>query len=237
MSIFTKTQLLAEVTAKITDNVTGAITAPSHAALLRDIIDSSAAGAGSDVLDRLQWHPTTGWTPTSPVQTQYLIATAVDDFDTLRRAIVQALTAGGSEADLPGIPAFVSTRLGSYLSLGGANTGGNDALLDDLWPVGSNPPFVWLVTPTAFRYLSRSRVNVSTRRNNSNLDPQLEPLAVFGATAYTIVINETPYDVGRYRTQLARPIDDQASPDEAALRFQYRFSAPAPAAPVVEQIP
>ena len=236
MALLTKSALLAAVGAKLADNDTGAITPVVHRSLLTDIVESSAAGSGSEVLDRLQWHSVTGWTPTSAVQTQYLVATRADDFGTLRRTIVQALTAGGSEADLPNIPAFVSTRLGSYLSLGGVSTGGNDALLADLWPIGGDPPWVWLVTPAAFQYLERSRVNVSTRRNNANLDPQLEPLARFGAVNYTIVINGTPFLVGRYRTMLARPVDDPAAPDEAALRFQYRYAAPPAAAPVVEQV-
>ena len=236
MSILTKTALLAELNAKLPDNDTGAIVPSQHRALLKDVIDSSAAGAGSDVLDRLQWHPS-GWTAVSDVQTQYLIATRSEDYGTLSAALIRALTAGGSEVDLPTLPGFVSTRLGSYLTLGGTATGGNDALLSDLWPVGSDAPYIWLATPTAYRLLSRSRVNVSTRRNNANLDPELEPLQSFGAVNYTIEINAVPYLVGRYHTQLQRPVDDPAAPDEAALRFQFRYSAPPPAAPVITQVP
>ena len=236
MARLTKTQLEQLIDSRLVVNSSGDITPDVHRGILQDLFDSSPAGIGSAELNEISW-TSAGWTPVSSVSTQYLIATAADDFDTLQRSLVQALTAGGNEVDLPNIPAFISTRLGSYLSLGGTATGGNDALLDDLWPVGSNPPWIWLLTPTRYEWLERSRVNVSTRRNNSNLDPQLEPLARFGAVAYTITINGIPYEVGRYRTSLARPVDDPANPDQAALRFQYRFSAPPPGAHVVNQVP
>ena len=47
---------------------------------------------------------------------------------------------------------------------------------------------------------------------------------------------DTPYSVGRYRTSLPRPVDDPARPGEATLRFQYRFAAPPPGAPIVTQV-
>ena len=231
-----KAELEQQINTAIVQNDTGAITADVLRGIMQDILDSSPAGVGSDVLNEISW-TSAGWTPVSSNATQYLIATSKVDFDTLQRSLIQALTAGGSEVDLPNIPAFVSTRLNSYLSLGGTATGGNDALLDDLWPLGTNPPLIWLVTPTRFEWLDRSRVNVSTRRNNFNLDPQLESLASFGRLPYTITINGIPYDVGRYRTSLARPVEDPANLGQAALRFQYRYSAPPPGAHIVNQVP
>ena len=237
MAIRTPTELKALIDSMFADNSAGTITPAIAREYLTDGVDSYfPATGGSDVLDEIIW-TSSGWTPVSSVSTQYLIATAADDFNTLQRALIQALTAGGNEVDLPSIPAFVSARLSSYLTLGGTATGGNDALLDDLWPVGANPPFIWLVTPTRYDWLGRSRVNASTRRNNFNLDPQLESMAMFGAVAYTITINGIPYEVGRYRTSLARPVDDPANPDQAALRFQYRYSEPPPGAHVVTQVP
>ena len=237
MAIRTPAELKAAVAAMFADNNAGDITPADARTFLDDSIDSVVpATGGSDVLNEIVW-TSAGWTPASSVSTQYLIATSADDFDTLQRSLIQALTAGGNEVDLPNIPAFVSARLSSYLTLGGTATGGNDALLDDLWPLGANPPWIWLVTPTRYDWLGRSRVNASTRRNNANLDPQLESMAMFGAVAYTIVINGIPYDVGRYRTSLARPVDDPANTDQAALRFQYRYSPPPPGAHVVTQVP
>ena len=163
-------------------------------------------------------------------------STRADDFSTLRLALVRHLTAGGSENDLPSVPAFVSTHLGSYISLGGTDTGGLDASLDVMWPRGEEPPFIWLATPTRYQRLGRSRVNCSTRRNNFNLDPQLEPLVHFGAVAWTIVVNGVPYLCGRYRTSLPRPVDDPANQNESALRFQFRYASPPPAPPVVTQV-
>ena len=49
-------------------------------------------------------------------------------------------------------------------------------------------------------------------------------------------IDGVPYEVGRYRTSLARPVDAQATPNEAALRFEYRFAAPDPETPTVTRL-
>ena len=234
MALFTKAALLAELNAKLVDNDTGLITPSVHKALLRDIIDSSAAGAGSDILPRLKWHPTSGWTPVSDTETQYLIVTRTDDFNVLRRALVQALTAGGSDVDLPNIPAFVSSRLSSYIVLGGPNTNGNDALIGDMWPAGEAPPFFWLCSPTAQGWLERSRVTVWTTTDNSGAGRLEEDQAVIGRLPYTILINGVPFDCGRYLTQLQRPVDTVAG--QAALRFRWRYSEPPAGAHVVEQV-
>ena len=238
MATRTKAELEAALAAGLAANNTGAITPSVHRALLQDILDSGPNGiAGSDVLTGVQWVDGLGWQAVSDVQTQYLAVTAVDDFDTLRRALVQHLTAGGNENELANIPAFISIRTSSYISVGGAATSGRDANLADLWPLNADAPFVWLLSPVRYGWLDRGRVNVSTRVDNANADPHLEPLQRFGATAYRITINGVPYDVGRYHTGLARPVDVIATPNEAALRFQYRFSAAPAGAHVVEQIP
>ena len=87
------------------------------------------------------------------------------------------------------IPAFISIRTSSYISVGGAATSGRDANLADLWPLNADAPFVWLLSPVRYGWLDRGRVNVSTRVDNANADPHLEPLQRFGATAYRITIN------------------------------------------------
>ena len=208
-----------------------------HASFLDDAVDSLVPSVGgSAVLDRLQWNATDGWAPVSAVTTQYLVVTRVDDFPTLQEALVALLTLGGNEDAFPNIPAFVSIRLSSYASIGGANTSGNDANLTDLWPLGQSAPFVWLVTPKAFGWLDRSRVNVSTRVDNTNTDPHLESLASFGRLPYLVDIDGTPFEIGRYRTSLARPVDAQATPDEAALRYIYKYAPPPSVTPSVTKI-
>ena len=236
MPIRSKADLRTALTAAIHANTTGAITPAVHHALLTDIIDSSAAGAGSPARDRLQWHPVSGWTPVSADNTQFLVVTPENHFPALQAALVAHLTAGGNENDLHGLPAFVSTRLSSYVSIGGSATSGNDALLADLWPVGDDPPFLWLVSPVAFDWLTLSRVNASTRLDNAATGQIVESMQSFTRVAWTLTINDVPYEIGRYHTQLQRPVDLQPTPDQAALRFQFRYAAPAPSAPVVVQV-
>ena len=236
MAILTKAALLAELDAKLIDNDTGAITPTVHKALLRDIIDSSAAGAGSAVRSRLQWHVIDGWVPVSDAITQFLIVTRTDSFANLQAALVAHLTAGGNENYLAGIPAFVSTRLTSYASIGGGNTSGNDAPLADLWPLAGDPPFVWFASPSPFERLERSRANVSTRQDNAATNTLLESMVSFGRLPYRIDIDGAEYEVGRYRTMLARPVDVAATPLEAAFRVQYRYAPAPPEVPVVTQV-
>ena len=236
MALLTKAQLLAELDAKLLDNVTGEITPTVHKALLRDIIESSAAGAGSEVRSRLQWHAVNGWVPVADTAVQYLIVGRSDSFASLQAALAAHLTAGGNENYLAGIPAFVSTRLSSYASIGGANTSGNDAPLADLWPVGGDPPFVWLCSPAPFDRLERSRANVSTRQDNAATNTILESMVSFGRLPYRIDIDGAEYEVGRYRSQLARPVDDAATPLEAAFRVQYRYAPAPPEVPVITQV-
>ena len=159
--------------------------------------------------------------------TQFLIVTRTDSFANLQAALVAHLTAGGNENYLAGIPAFVSTRLTSYASIGGGNTSGNDAPLADLWPLAGDPPFVWFASPSPFERLERSRANVSTRQDNAATNTLLESMVSFGRLPYRIDIDGAEYEVGRYRTMLARPVDVAATPLEAAFRVQYRY-APAP---------
>ena len=173
------------------------------------------------------------WTAVSAVSTQYLVVTRSDDFPTLKAALVGLLTLGGREAALPAIPAFVSTRMLSYVSVGGVNTSGGDALLSDLWPSGERPPFIWLVTPTAFGWLKRSRITVSTRVDNSGAGTVVEDDVSFGRLPYRCQVDGVPFEVGRYRTSLARPVDAIATPDEAALRFEYGYAAPMAETPTV----
>ena len=236
MAILTKAALLAELDVKLPANNTGAITPAEHKALLRDIIDSSAAGAGSAVRSRLQWNAATGWTPVSDASDLYLVVNRADDFVALQAALVAHLTMGGSENYLPGVPAFVSTKLSSYASIGGANTSGNDADLAVLWPVGQPPPFVWLCSPQPAGWLTRSRANVSTRQDNAATGQLVESMVSFGRLPYTILIDDAAYECGRYRTMLDRPVDDPSTPLEAAFRIQYRYAAPPPELPVVTQV-
>ncbi len=237
MALLTKAALLSELDVKLPANNTGAITPAEHKALLRDIIDSSAAGIGSAVRSRLQFHPLDGWVPVSDVTTMYLIVNRSDSFANLAAAIVAHLTAGGSSNAFPNLPALVEKpRTGSYATIGGANTSGLDAMLDDLWPLNADPPFVWLCSPAAFGWLERSRANISTRVDNTGAGAILEDDVSFGRVPYEILIDDTHYEVGRYRTQLARPVDVPATDGEAAFRVQYRYS-PAPArVPVVTQV-
>ena len=236
MAILAKAALLAELDVKLPANNTGAITPAEHKALLRDIIDSSAAGAGSPVRNRLQWDPTNGWTPVSDASVQYLIINRSDTFISLQEAIKAHLTLGGNENVIANPAAFVSTRLNSYASIGGINTSGNDAMLDDLWPLGQDAPFAWLCSPAPAAWLERSRANVSTRVDNTGTGTVTESMVSFGRLPYQITIDDAVYECGRYRSQLDRPVDAQATPLEAAFRIQYRFAPPPPEAPVVEQI-
>ena len=237
MAIRTSAELKALILSVFTDNNAGDIIPDDARGFLDDAVDSLVpAHGGSAARNRLQWNATTGWTPVSEVSTQYLVVTRTDDFPTLESALVALLTLGGSEDAFPAIPAFVSSRLSSYASIGGDNTSGNDAQLSDLWPSGQLAPFVWLVTPKAFGWLDRSRVNVSTRVDNTNADPHLESMASFGRLPYLVDIDGTPFEVGRYRTSLARPVDAQATPDEAALRYQYRYAPPPPESPSVTKV-
>ena len=238
MATRTKADLEAKILERIADNDVGAISPGVHRVVLQDLLDSGPIGiAGSPVLTGIQWVDGLGWQAVSDEQTQYLAVTRTDSFDVLRRALVQHLTAGGNENALPNIPAFISIRTSSYISIGGAATSGNDANLSDLWPLGAAAPFVWLLSPVRYGWLDRGRVNVSTRVDNSGAGTLIEPLQRFGATAYRITINGVPYDVGRYHTGLDRPVDVIATPNEAALRFQYRYAPPPAGAHVVEQIP
>ena len=116
------------------------------------------------------------------------------------------------------------------------NTRGLDALLSDLWPPGEQPPFVWLVTPQAFSWLQRSRVTVSTRVDNSGAGTEVEAGVRFGRLPYRVSVDGVPYEIGRYRTSLARPVDAQATPDEAALRFEYGYAAPMAETPTVTRL-
>ena len=237
MAIRTPAELKALIVAAFTDNDTGDIIPIDARGFLDDAVDSFVPGhGGSPALDRLQWKPATGWTPVSDVTTQFFIVTRSDDFPTLKQALTALLTAGGSEGAFPAVPAFVSTRLNSYISIGGVNTSGNDALLSDLWPPSERPPFVWLVTPEAFTRLQRSRVNVTTRVDNTGAGTFTESMVSFGRLPYRVEIDGTPFEIGRYRTSLARPVDDPSTPNEAALRFQYRYAAPPPESPTVTQL-
>ena len=77
---------------------------------------------------------------------------------------------------------------------------------------------------------------MSTRQDNAGTNTELEAMVSFGRLPYEITIDDAEYEVGRYRTQLDRPVDDVATPNEAAWRVQYRY-APAPAeVPVVEKV-
>ena len=108
MATLTKAELEALILQRIHDNDTGAIDPGTHRQVLQDLLDSGPIGvAGSPTLDRVQWVDGLGWQAVSDVTTQWLVATRVDDFDTLCRALVQHLTAGGNENDLPGIGVWV----------------------------------------------------------------------------------------------------------------------------------
>ena len=221
----------------VVQNDTGDITAAAIRSIIMDVVDSGPIGMpGNDARTALKWLDSSGWTPVSDTTTQYLIVTRTDAYATLAAALVAHLTAGGSENALPAIPAFVSARFSSYASIGGVDTGGNDALLSDLWPAGAAAPFVWLVTPTAHDWLERSRVNVSVRPDNTGAGTLLEPLAHFGRLPYTVMIDGAQFDIGRYHTMLDRPADLQASPNQAALRFQYQYEARPAAVPTVTQV-
>ena len=109
MATRTKADLEAKILERIADNDVGAISPGVHRVVLQDLLDSGPIGIdGSPVLTGIQWVDGLGWQAVSDEQTQYLAVTAVDDFDTLRRALVQHLTAGGNENALPNIPAFIS---------------------------------------------------------------------------------------------------------------------------------
>ena len=237
MAIKTPAELKALIISAFTDNDTGDILPIAARGFLDDAVDSLVpAHGGSSVLDRLQWNATTGrFEPVSAVDTQYLVVTARDDFVTLQRALVGLLTLGGNEAAQPAIPAYVTTRFFSLATIGGVNTSGNDALLSDIWPPGEQPPFVWLVTPQAFSWLRRSRVTVSTRVNNSS-GTLVEADVRFGRLPYRVEVDGVPFEVGRYRTSLARPVDAADTPDQAALRFEYGFAAPQAETPTVTRL-
>ena len=237
MAIKTPAELKALILSAFTDNDSGDIIPADARGFLDDAVDSLVpAHGGSAALDRLQWDTTTGqFAPVSAVDTQYLVVTSSDDFVTLQRALVGLLTLGGNEAALP-VPAYVTTRFFSLAVVGGVNTRGNDALLSDIWPPGEQPPFVWLVTPQAFSWLKRSRVTVSTRVDNSGAGTLVESNVRFGRLPYRVEIDGTPFEVGRYRTSLARPVDAQATPDEAALRYEYGYSAPDLESPTVTRL-
>ena len=238
MAIRTPAELKADILAAFTDNDSGDILPADARGFFDDAIDSLVpAHGGSAALDRLQWNATTGvFSPVSAVDTQYLVVTAADDFTTLKKALVGLLTLGGNEAALPAVPAYVTTRFFSLATIGGVNTSGNDALLSDLWPVGDQPPFVWLVTPEAFSWLQRSRVTVSTRVDNSGAGTLVESNVRFGRVSWRVEVDGVPYEIGRYRTSLARPVDAQATPDEAALRFEYGYAAPMAETPTVTRL-
>ena len=237
MARLTKAQIEADINARIVMNDTGAIDDVVLRDVLQNIIDSGIVGVpGSNARPALKWIPTTGWTPVSDTTVQYMAITREDDWPTLQAALIAHFTLGGNENYIPNPPSWVSLRLSSYQTVGGPNTGGVDALLTDLWPVGTLAPFVWLVTPTAHGWHDRSRVTVSTRVNNAGDGAMVETEAHFGRLPYDVTINDVQFDIGRYRTSLPRPTDAQATPGEAALRFIYKY-APAPAvSPVVNQI-
>ena len=237
MARLTRAQIEADINARIVMNDTGAIDDVVLRSILMNIVDSGIVGVpGSNARSALKWIPASGWTPVSDTTVQYLAITREDDWPILQAALVAHFTLGGNENYIPNPPSWVSLRLSSYQSLGGAATGGVDALLTDMWPVGSLAPFIWLITPTAHGWLDRSRVTVSTRVNNAGDGAMVETEAHFGRLPYTVDVNGVQFDVGRYRTSLPRPVNEQATPDEAALRFIYKY-APAPAvSPVVNQI-
>ena len=237
MAIKTPAELKALIRATYTDNDTGDILPAAARGFLDDAIDSLVpAHGGSAALDRLQWNSATGWTPVSAVSVQYLVVTAADDFTTLKKALVGLLTMGGNEAAQPAIPAYVTTRFFSLATIGGVNTRGLDALLSDLWPTGDRPPFVWLVTPTAFGWLQRSRVTVSTVVDNRGEGLEVESNVRFGRLPYRVEVDGVPHEIGRYRTSLARPVDASATPNEAALRYELGYASPDPETPTVTQL-
>ena len=238
MAIRTPAELKARILATYTDNDTGDILPIDARGFLDDAVDSFVPGhGGSPALDRLQWNSATGWTPVSDVTTQYLVANTQTTFDRLQTSLVRALTVGGSNVEIPDLPAFVSSRLSSYLVIGGPNTNGVDASLDEMWPVGQPPPFFWLATPTAYDRLERSRVTCWTTVDNMAAGMVEEDMRVIGRLPYSLLINGVPYELGRYLTSLARPVDVPATMGQAALRFRYRYAEPPPGAHEVEQVP
>ena len=238
MAIKTPEQLKANILAAFTDNDTGDILPIAARGFLDDAVDSLVpAHGGSAALDRLQWNATTGvFSPVSAVSVQYLCVTAADDFTTLKKALVGLLTMGGNEAAQPAIPAYLTTRFFSLAVIGGVNTRGNDALLSDLWPTGEGAPFVWLVTPEAFSWLQRSRVTVSTVVDNRGEGLEVESNVRFGRLPYRVEIDGVPFEVGRYRTSLARPVDASSTPNEAALRYELGYASPDPETPTVTRL-
>ena len=237
MAIRTPEELKALIRATYTDNDSGDILPADARGFFDDAVDSLVpAAGGSAALDRLQWNSATGWTPVSEVSTQYLVVTRTDDFTTLKKALVGLLTMGGNEAALPNVPAYLTSRFFSLAIVGGVNTRGNDALLSDLWPTGERPPFVWLATPEAYGWLQRSRVTVSTVVDNRGEGIEVESNVRFGRLPYRVEIDGVPYEIGRYRTSLARPVDASSTPNEAALRYEYRYAAPDPETPTVTQL-
>ena len=93
-----------------------------------------------------------------------------------------------------------------------------------------------VVTPEAYGWLQRSRVTVSTRSDNSGAGTEVEAGVRFGRLPYRCQIDGTPYEVGRYRTSLARPVDASSTPNEAALRYEYGYAAPDPETPTVTRL-
>ena len=237
MAIRTPAELKADILSAFTDNDSGDILPIAARGFFDDAVDSLVPShGGSAALDRLQWNATTGWTPVSAVSTQYLVVTRTDDFGTLQQALVGLLTLGGNEAALPAVPALVTSRFFTLAVVGGVNTRGNDALLSDLWPVGDRAPFVWLVTPTAFSWLQRSRISISTVVDNRGEGLEVESNVRFGRLPYRVEVDGTPYEIGRFRTSLARPVDASSTPNEAALRYELGYASPDPETPTVTRL-
>ena len=237
MATRTKAELITKLAERLPANDTGAIVPDVHRAMLTDLLDSAPIGiAGSPALPGVAWIDGAGWQAVSDTTVQFMVVTRTDDFGVLGRAIRQALQAGGTRVYLPGIPAYVSQRLSSWVVIS-EQVSSTNGVLDELWPPGSSPPFFWMVSPTRWQWLARTRIDAwtlasgisgATRFDDADRNPS--------AVGYTVEIDHVPYLVGRFLTGLARPLGDPANPNQASLRFKWRYDSPAEATPTVTQV-
>ena len=84
------------------------------------------------------------------------------------------------------------------------------------------------MTPEAFSWLQRSRISISTVVDNRSEGIEVESNVRFGRLPYRVEIDGTPFEVGRYRTSLARPVDAQATPDEGGAAIRTWLCLPRP---------
>lgn len=184
---------------------------------------TGAAGAGvvqgTAARPQLRWDAVNSrWNAVSTIRTSYL-----------------AMTRGGTAQHLAslfmavaGMPGDIGEYTGNYLyhpsntvfSLYTAASGRRDdePKLEDLWYVGNESPWFWLITPTYYKLIPNFQYNFRSRIAGTDVQEDIQAVAL----PWHLVIDGVQYDVAQAQTTLSRPADT----DNGSIGIFYQYTQP-----------